>query len=85
MSAATATSIDVIFVHLLGEGVDVWRPVRATSLGGSLYRLDEAAVPDDEHWEFQPGDVVAAREEDRDGARVRVAVAPSPNRARRAG
>jgi hypothetical protein len=52
--------IETIYVYLLEEGTDVWRPCRAEHLGGDRYRiLDEA--PDDEIWEFVTGDVVRCR------------------------
>jgi hypothetical protein len=48
-----------IYVALLDEGVDVWRPVRAEQLSSNLYRIlaqsyDRAV----ESWQFEPGDVV---------------------------
>jgi hypothetical protein len=46
-----------VFVALLGEGVDVWRPVTAESLGSGFYRL-AGSVPDTEIWQFSPGTVV---------------------------
>jgi len=46
-----------VYVTLLDEGVDVWRPVQAEHLGGDLYRLT-GERPDDEVWPFSPGDVV---------------------------
>ncbi len=50
-----------IYVRLLDDGVDVWRPVLATDLGGRLFRLpDWAYDPDLEVWEFLPGTVVEA-------------------------
>ena len=49
-----------IYVKLLDEGVDVWRPVPARDLGEGLFRLDPSQVPDEtETWEFPPGAVVA--------------------------
>jgi hypothetical protein len=48
-----------IHVALLGEGVDVWRPVQAEQLTGSIYRI--VSQPYDrqiETWEFEPGDNV---------------------------
>jgi hypothetical protein len=50
-----------IYVRLLDEGVDVWRPVRAEPLGGNLYRLAATPVPDTETWEFSPGAVVVTQ------------------------
>ncbi len=50
------TDLAEIFVRLLDEGVEVWRPIRAEHLGGSVYRI--AAQDYDveiETWEFEPG------------------------------
>lgn len=52
-------STQIIYVALIDEGVDVWRPVTAEHLGKAVYRIAEQ--PYDratEHWEFQPGDEV---------------------------
>jgi hypothetical protein len=46
-----------VYVALLDEGVDVWRPVQAEPLGADLYRLT-GAPPADEAWPFAVGDVV---------------------------
>ena len=46
-----------IYVALLQEGTEVWRPVSALSLGGNLFRL-LGPIPDGEMWEYQPGDDV---------------------------
>ena len=61
MSAATASSTDVatVYVRLLNEGVDVWRPVQARRLSEATYRLSDTPAPGDEEWTFRPGDVVA--------------------------
>ena len=53
------TDVAQIYVALLDEGVDVWRPVQAERLGGNRYRI--ISQPYDrsiESWEFEPGDVV---------------------------
>lgn len=44
-----------IFVYMPEEAVDTWRPVEAAEESQSLYRLDTAAVPEGEVWEFPPG------------------------------
>lgn len=49
-----------IYVALRGEGTDVWRPVKAHHISGDLYRII-GTVPDDEEWEYQPGDLVRCR------------------------
>jgi hypothetical protein len=46
-----------IYVALLNEDVDVWRPVEAEHLSGDLYRVTGQA-PEDETWPFASGDVV---------------------------
>lgn len=49
----------VIHVKILNEDVDVRRPVSAERLTATRIRIDPAAiVPDDETWEFGPGQVV---------------------------
>ncbi len=48
-----------IFVYLLNEGIDVWRPVQAVALEGGLYKIvSKNPDPDGEHWEFTTGDIV---------------------------
>jgi hypothetical protein len=48
-----------VYVRLLDEGTDVWRPVEADQ-DGDLFKLI-GPMPDDEHWEFIPGTIVGAR------------------------
>jgi hypothetical protein len=45
---------ETIYVPLLDEGTDVWRPVEATRLAENVYII-LGAVPDDETWAFPPG------------------------------
>ncbi len=48
-----------IYVYLLNEGTDVWRPVQARSLGNHLFRItSENDDPEDEEWQFLTGDTV---------------------------
>jgi hypothetical protein len=47
-----------IQMPLLGEGVDVWRPVSSRRLGGELFLVDFQPIPETEEWAFAPGDVV---------------------------
>ena len=51
---------ETIYVELLDEGVDVWRPVDAEPLGDGRYRLLGAPDydPEIETWVFPPGTVV---------------------------
>ena len=48
---------ETIFVALLGEGTDVWRPVKASSLGDRRFVVN-GPLPDNEQWEFEPGSLV---------------------------
>jgi len=53
------TGATEIFVSLLGEGVDVWRPVRAEHVHGNVYRIvDQPYDRETEAWQFKPGDEV---------------------------
>jgi len=50
---------ETIYVYLLDEGTDVWRPVEAERVSGSVFKIPSTTqVPDDEEWMFKPGDVV---------------------------
>lgn len=50
---------ETIYVYLLDEGTDVWRPVAALPLGGQRYRiLSDNANYCDENWEFKTGQIV---------------------------
>ena len=53
-----------IYVYLLEEGSDAWRPVLAHHLGDDTFRIiaDQPYNSDDEHWEFPPGSVVRCHE-----------------------
>ena len=61
-----------VYVQLLDEGVDVWRPVEATPLAHGLYRLT-GRRPDGESWAFDTGDVVRCRPRSLSGDEVLVA------------
>lgn len=48
-----------IYVALLGEGVDVWRPVEALYVNEDIYKiLDQPYDRAIENWQFQPGQLV---------------------------
>jgi hypothetical protein len=46
-----------IYMPLLNEGTDVWRPVEAEVFPDGRYKV-LGSVPDDEEWAFAPGSVV---------------------------
>jgi len=49
-----------IFIRLMDEGTDVFRPVSATKISDDVYEIDESNSydPKDEVWEFLPGTLV---------------------------
>ena len=57
---------ETIYVRLVGEGVEVWRPVLAVkrSSPNSYLILDSPSntVPETESWEFNPGTLVLVKE-----------------------
>jgi hypothetical protein len=68
-----------VYVRLLGEGVDVWRPTPARYIDGVHYVL---LAPDDydsisETWEFPPGSRVRVEMRELDSGPVMVAVSLS--------
>ncbi len=59
-----------IYVALLDEGTDVWRPVPAHPVGDGIYILlrPDDYDAEDERWEFPPGSVVKCEQRNtRDG------------------
>lgn len=48
-----------IYVKLINEPVEVWRPVDAIRINENSYQLTlEQDVPEDEEWEFSPGETI---------------------------
>ena len=50
-----------IYVALLNEGTDCWRPVTAERVSEGLFQIVDSQ-PEDEQWEFPPGQIVRCRE-----------------------
>jgi len=50
----------ILFMPLLNEGTDVWRPVAAERLNDGSYRI-VGPCPNDEEWAFAPGSVVSSQ------------------------
>ena len=64
---------ETIYVALLDEGIEVWRPVAAERLSRDRYLIvDQHYDRDTERWQFEPG-VVRCRKEKRDGRSILVA------------
>jgi hypothetical protein len=54
--------ITTIYVYLLNEGVDVWRPVQARHIGTDRYQIVSVNNSlDDELWQFNSGDIVRCK------------------------
>jgi hypothetical protein len=65
---------DTIYVALLDEGVDVWRPVAARRLSPDRYLiLDQGYDRTIERWAFEPGTMVRCRAQDREGSQILIA------------
>lgn len=62
-----------VFMPLLNEGTDVWRPVKATLISPNTYRID-GEMPDDQEWTFRPGAVVRCVEKAFAGGNVGLTV-----------
>ena len=64
----------MIYVRLLDEGIEVWRPVSAERVRNTIYRIIESPANDTEHWEFKAGETVCCQEKSfADGKRGLVA------------
>ncbi len=53
-----------IYVELLDEGTDTWRPTKAIELGDGLFKLLPTPNydPENESWAFLPGETVKAEQ-----------------------
>jgi hypothetical protein len=72
MSEANLTQI---YVRLLDEGTDVWRPIDALALGSDLYRIiSPDPDPNNEVWEYKSGQIVRCTYQTLSGGEVLVAV-----------
>lgn len=55
-------NVGIIYVSLLDEAIDVWRPVQAEHLRGDVYRIIEQPYDRElEHWQFEPGEIVVCK------------------------
>ena len=69
------TERETIYVYLMDEGTDVWRPVDALPLGNNLFRiLSHNTSEGHENWQFQTDAVIRAEYKDLSGGKVLVAV-----------
>ncbi len=63
-----------IYVSLLDEGIDVWRPVLAEHVRENVYRIADQPHPADEVWEFLPGTLVLCKQIQLDEGSVLAAI-----------
>ena len=76
---------ETIYVALLDEGTDVWRPVLAARRADDLFEIISTNDdPEDEKWQFPPGSLVKCEHRTLSGGRRLVAVELQPPRAPRA-
>lgn len=77
MQWAMNSDTEIIYVRLLDEGTDVFRPVNATPLVNGTFKIDmeKKYESDDERWEFEPGSVVVCKHEVLSGENVLIASA----------
>ncbi len=47
--------MSIVYVRLLEEGTDVYRPVSAEQISSEVFLLSRQEVPGDEMWEYSPG------------------------------
>lgn len=69
-----------IFVYLLDEGTDAWRPVNAEEVSSGKFRIvSRNEAPDDECWQFNVGEVVRCEAKHLSEGECLVAVAGVPD------
>jgi hypothetical protein len=54
---------EIIYVALLNEGTDVWRPTTGEKIGDDVFKILATPDydPDDEQWEFLPDTIVKCK------------------------
>ena len=67
----------MIYVSLIGEGLNVLRSVRAEHLGRDYYRIIDT-VPEGEIWEYGPGQVVRCKKKNLSSGKAMVAYEEAP-------
>jgi hypothetical protein len=67
----------MIYVSLVGEGLNVLRAVRAEHLGRDFYKIAED-MPEGETWQFGPGQIVRCRKKNLSSGKAMVAIEEAP-------
>jgi hypothetical protein len=82
LDSSTETAMkNTIYIRLLGEGVQVYRPVPASQISSDVFLIEGADFydPEDEKWEFLPGTRVVVEKRVLEGEAVLVAIAKENN------
>ena len=76
-SSTEIAMVNTIYVRLLREGVQVYRPVPASQIALDVYVIGayEDYDPEDEEWEFLPGTHVVVEKRVLEGETVLAAIA----------
>ena len=67
----------MIYINLVGEGLNLLRSVRAEHLGHDFYKIIEE-TPEGETWEYGPGQVVRCRKQKLSSGKALVAFEEAP-------
>jgi len=69
-------SKSIIYIYLLDEGVDVWRPTEGEEIADMIFKVlpTQNYDPEDEHWEYPPGTLVHCSYKTLDDGEALVAV-----------
>lgn len=70
----------MIYLELIGEGTDVWRPVEAELLDDDVYRITSSLDDPDEVWRFLPGELVCCERRELSEGAVLVATEKAQRR-----
>jgi len=63
----------IIYIKLLDEGTDVYRPVKALKVEKGKFKILDTQ-PKDELWEFKPGELVVCMHKKLEGENLLVAI-----------
>ncbi len=64
-----------IYVNLLDEGTNCWRPVNAERVQDNCFKITSVNPdPEDENWQFTTGTVVRCEEKELSGGKALVAI-----------
>ena len=72
---SNSDKIHTVYIELLDEGTDVWRPAKALLMNKNIYKILPPVDydPDDEKWKFKPGSLVECEWKNKNGKKVLIA------------